>query len=81
MFCLNQTNNMINQLYKKALRIVLIDQTSNFETLLVENSDIETFNHNRNFQTLVTEAYKTQNNLAPLVMETVCLQEKSFHIT
>ena len=31
---------MINQLYKKALRIVLIDQTSNFETLLVENSDI-----------------------------------------
>ena len=31
---------MINQLYKKALRIVLIDQTSNLETLLVENSDI-----------------------------------------
>ena len=31
---------MINQLYKKALRIVSIDQTSNFETLLVENSDI-----------------------------------------
>ena len=31
---------MINQLYKRALRIVLIDQTSNFETLLVENSDI-----------------------------------------
>ena len=69
MFCSRQTNNMINQLH----------QTSKFETLFVEDSDI--CNNHRNIQTLImTEAYKIQNNLAPLIMETICLKEKSCHI-
>ena len=37
---------MINKLNGRALRIVLNDQTSNFETLLIESSGV--YNHHRN---------------------------------
>ena len=40
---------MIYKLHERNLRIVLNDQTSNFETLLVESSDI--CNHQEIFQT------------------------------
>ena len=60
---------MINKLHEKTLRIVLNDQTSNFETLLIEHCDI--CNHHRNIQTLMTEAYTIQNNVAHPVMETM----------
>ena len=49
MFCSKQTNKMINKLHEKALRIVLNDKTSNFETLLTESSNI--CSDHRNFQT------------------------------
>ena len=52
MFCSRQTNNMINKLHERTLRIELKDQTSNFETLLAESSDI--CNYHRNIQTLMT---------------------------
>ena len=65
MFCSRQTNNMIKKLHERTLRIVLNDQTSNFETLLVESSDI--FNRLRNIQTRMSEGYKIQNNLASSV--------------
>ena len=44
-FWLRKTNIMIKKLHEKTLRIVLNDQTSNFEMLLVESSNI--FNHAR----------------------------------
>ena len=34
MFCSRQTNNMINKIHKKALRIVLNDHISDFEIML-----------------------------------------------
>ena len=43
------------------------DQTSDFETLLAESSKI--CNHHRNIQTLMTEAYKIQNNLVSPITE------------
>ena len=45
--------------------------------LLTKSSDI--LNHHRNIQTLMTEAYKIQNNFAPSIMETL-LKTKPFHI-
>ena len=69
MFYSRHTNNLINKLHEKILRIVLNDQTSNFETLFIESSDI--CNHHRNIQTLMTEPYTIQNNAAPPVMETM----------
>ena len=52
---------MISKLHERALRIVLNDQTSNSDTLLVESSDI--CNHQRNMQIVMTEAYKIQTAL------------------
>ena len=52
---------MVNELRKRALKIVLNDQTCNFEKLFVESSDI--YNHYRNIQTLMMKVYKIQNNL------------------
>lgn len=68
MFCSRQINN-INNLNERALRILLNDQTSNLETLLLESSDI--CNNHRNIQTLMTETYKMPNNISPPIMETM----------
>ena len=46
------TNNMIDKLHERVLRIVLNDQTINFETLLAESR-----NHHRNIQKLMTERH------------------------
>ena len=69
MFCSMQNNDMINKLHERSFRILINDQTSNFKTLLTESSDV--CNHHRNILTLLTEAYEIQNNLAPLIMETM----------
>ena len=61
MFCQRQTNNMINKLHKRVLKIALNDQTCNFEKLFAESSDI--CNHQRKIQKLLIEVYKIQNNL------------------
>ena len=55
-----------------AYRIVLNDQT-NFEMLLLESNDI--CSHVINIQTLLTDAYKIQNNLAPPIMESTLEKE------
>ena len=52
---------MDTKLHERAVRIVLNDRTSNFETLLAESSDI--CNHHRNIQTLMTEAHQIQITL------------------
>ena len=57
------------KLHKRALKIVLNDQTSNFKMLLVQSIGI--CNDQRNIPTLMTEAYKIQNNLVPPIMETM----------
>ena len=40
MFCSRQTNNMINKIQERALRIVLSDHVSNFEAMLWNINDI-----------------------------------------
>ena len=62
MFCSRQTNDMINKLHERALRIVSNGQNSNFETLLGESSDI--CNHHRSIQTLMQRHVKCKITLA-----------------
>ena len=50
MFCSRTSNNMINKVHERALRVILDDYESDFETLLQNNNDI--CNHHRNIQTL-----------------------------
>ena len=63
MFCSRTSNNMINKIHERALRLIINDHTSDFDTLLQNNND--TCNHPRNIQTLMTEIYKIKNSLNP----------------
>ena len=69
MFCSRQTNNMINELHKRALRLVLNDHVSDFEVLLRKSNDISC--HHRNIQMLMIELYKIKNELAPPIMDSM----------
>ena len=66
----------IKKLREMAYRIVLNDQT-NFEMLLLESNDI--CSHLINIQTLMTDAYKIQNNLAPPIMESTLEKKAVLH--
>ena len=57
---------MINKIHERALRLILNDHTSGFDTLLQNNND--TCNHYRTIQTLMIEIYKMKNNLNPPIM-------------
>ena len=67
MFCSRTSNDMINKIHEQALRLIVNDHTSDFDTLLQINSD--TCNHHRNIQTLMIEIYKLKNNLNPPIMD------------
>ena len=50
MFCCRTPNNMIDKIHERALRLILNDHTSDFDTLLLQNNN-DTCNHYRNIQT------------------------------
>ena len=67
MSCSRTSNDMINKIHEWALRLILNDYTSDFDTLLQNNND--TCNHHRNIKTLMVETYKIKNNLNPTIMD------------
>ena len=69
MFCSRQTNNMINNIHERALRIVLNDHIGDFETMLQNINDITL--HHRNIQTLTIELFKIKYDLAPPIMDSM----------
>ena len=68
-FCSRTSNNVINRLDERSLRIILNDYSSDFNILLENNNDI--CNHNRNSQALLTEVFKMKNGLAPPIMDSI----------
>ena len=62
MFYSRQTNNKINHLHERALRLVYNDYYSTFEELLEKDGSFTI--HYYNIQTLCIELYKVYNNLA-----------------
>ena len=48
MLCSRTSNNMINKVHERALRIILGDDLSDFESLLQHNNDI--CSHHKNIQ-------------------------------
>ena len=58
---------MTNNIHEWALRLVLNDHITDFDTLLQSNND--TCNHHRNIQTLMVEIYKIKINLNPPIMD------------
>ena len=69
MFCSRTSNNMINKMHERALRLILNDHTSDFYTLLQNNND--TCNPHRNIQTLMVMIYKIKNNLNPPIIDSM----------
>ena len=61
--CFNRScNNCINYLHERALRIVYNDNVSLFEDVLQKDQSVSI--HQRNIRLLVTELYKTKNNIS-----------------
>ena len=56
MFSSRRSNNLMNKVHKRSLRLITNDENSSFETLLQNINDITV--HQRNLQTLMTEVYK-----------------------
>ena len=69
MFCSRTSNNMINKVHERALRVLLNDYESNFGKLLHINNDV--CNHHRSIQTLLIEIFKIKKGFPPLIMESI----------
>ena len=75
MFCFRQSNNLINKVHERALKLIYQDN-SNFEVLLEKQHDFSI--HQRNLQVLMTEIYKIINGITPPIMNslfTLCLNQ------
>ena len=59
-------NNKINNIHKRALRIVYQDKKSNLQDLLQKDNSVSI--HMKNLQYLATEIYKVKNSLSPEIM-------------
>ena len=79
MYCQRKSNNLINRIHERALRIAFNDYTSNFESLLCKDDPVTI--HHRNIQTLALEIYKTIHELNPIFMKDVFSLGKKNHPT
>ena len=62
-------NNKINNIHKRALRIVHQDKKSNLQDLLQKDKSVSI--HIKNIQYLATEICKVKNSLSPEIMKAV----------
>ena len=63
MFCNKTSNNLINKIHKRTLRLIYEMQEKNFEDLLLKDNLWNI--HENNICTLLIEIYKSINNLSP----------------
>ena len=66
MYCQRKSNNLINRIHERSLRIAYCDYVSDFEGLL--SKDNSSTIHVKNVQALACEVYSTINNLNPHFM-------------
>ena len=69
MYCQRKSNNLINRIHEKALRIAYNDYLSDFKVLLEKDNSVTI--HQRNIQALTLEVYKTLNDLNPDFMKEI----------
>ena len=65
-FCGKTANNRINQLHKRALRVLQHDYTATFEDLLDKSEEVTV--HCSNLQKLMIEIYERTNHIGPAVL-------------
>ena len=69
MFCSRASNNMINRVHERALRVILGDYLSDFESLLQSNRYIRS--HHKNIPSFMIEIFKTKYELAPPIADSM----------
>ena len=62
-------NNKINKIHERAMRIAYKDYESSFSTLLERDTSVTI--HTKNLQILITEMFKTKENLGPPFMKEI----------
>ena len=77
MFSSRKSNNLINRIHERSIRIVSSDNESNFENLLEKNKEITI--HQRNLQILMIEVFKIINGYAPLIMDNFFIFRENTH--
>ena len=63
MFCGKATNDKVNSVHKRALRVLLNDYTSSFEELLHRKEEMTI--HDKNLQKLMPEVYRCMTSANP----------------
>ena len=76
MFHSRQLNHKINKIQERALTITYKDTDSTFSELLQKDCAVTI--HTKNLQILMTEMYKTKNELNPSFMKEI-LRENTTH--
>ena len=66
MFHSRESNNRINRIHERALRLTYKDKMSSFQDLLKKDGSVTI--HHKNLQILATEIYKFLNGLSPKIM-------------
>ena len=77
MFCSRKSNNLINKIHERSLRIVTNDKNSNFEDLLKSNNEITV--HQRNLKVLMTEVFEIINGLSRPIMDNFVIFRQNTH--
>ena len=77
MFCSKTLQNKINQIQKRALRIVYNEPNLNLDKLV--ELDKSTTIHIKNIITLLTEVYKTTSGENPIFMNKIFTQKKQYY--
>ena len=67
MFCNKTSSNQINEIHKRTLRLVYEMEDANFKDLILKDNSWNV--HENNIHMLLTEIYKSINNLSPPFMK------------
>ena len=77
MFSSRRSNNLINKVHERSLRLITNNENSSFETLLQNINDITV--HQRNLQILMTEFYKIIKGEAPAIMKNLFIFRENIY--
>ena len=72
-----KSDNLINKVHKRSLRLITNDLNSSFETLLQNYKDITV--HQRNLQILMIEVYKIFKREALAIMKKLYIFRENIH--
>ena len=69
MFCSKESNNLLNKIHERFLRITYKNQKTSYHNLLETNNELTI--HQRNLQVVMKEIYKIVNDVAPPIMNSL----------